>query len=348
VAVANTLALSMARPWEAYPSLVDRERGILLEDAVGYTLERLLSQVSLSLPVEMAVKALASAGIAGVSSLSCTPAEARALRKLEMMRSLPVRVSCYPDYPRLEELLREGRGRRWSVVGIKLYADGSLGARTAYLREPYSDDPGNRGVLLLRASDIRGRAEKAVARGLRVATHAIGDAALDEVIEAYESLGECGLCRVEHASIAWPSQIRALASLGVYVVVQPRFRVSDWWIDKRLGTHRLRAAYPHASMLRAGVKLALSTDAPVEPYQPWETFRAAVGPCSEPACRPEEYLKPREVIEAYTRLAAEASGGPAGRVGRLCRGAPAALAYTPSNPLDPQWRGPLTLLYHGV
>ena len=348
VAVANTLALHMARPWEAHPSLVDRESGLLLEDAVGYTIERLLDQVSISLPVEMAVEALASAGIAGVSSLSCTPAEARALRKLEMMGSLRVRVSCYPDAARLEEALREGRGRKWGVVGVKLYADGSFGARTAYLREPYSDEPTTRGMLLLDSKSIASAARMAAEMGLRVATHAIGDAALDEVLDAYESLGECGACRVEHASLAWPDQIRRLAALGVYTVVQPRFRVSDWWIDRRLGPERLRAVYPFATMIRSGVKLALSTDAPVEPYQPWLTFQAALSRCSQPACRQEESLTPREVIEAYTHRAAEASGGPAGKLGRLCRGAPAVLSYTPSDPLDPGWSGPLSLLYHGV
>ncbi|MEB3851931.1 MAG: amidohydrolase [Desulfurococcales archaeon] len=349
VAVANTLALAMTRPWEAYPSLVDRERGILLEDAVGYTMERLLAGTSMRLPVEVAVEALSSAGIAGVSSMSCTPSEARALRNLEMMGILKVRVSCYPDARRLEEVAAEGRGRLWGVVGVKLYADGSLGARTAYLREPYSDDPGNRGLRLLNAREIAGMGREALSRGFRVAVHAIGDAALDEVIEAYETLGgDCRYCRVEHASIAWPRQIGRLASMGVRVAVQPRFRVSDWWIERRLGPGRLAAAYPFASMVRAGVRLALSTDSPVEPYQPWETFQAAVGNCSQPACRPEESLSPRQVIEAYTIRAAEASGGPAGKIGRICRGAPAVLAYTPSDPRDPDWRGPLRLLHHGV
>jgi len=280
VAVANTLALSIARPWEAYPGLVDRERGIILEDAVAYTIERLIDSTSVSVPVELAVEALAEAGIAGVSSMSCLPAEARALRRLEMMGALRVRVSCYPEPSRL-------------------------------------------------------------------AVHAIGDAALDEVLDGFESASKCN-CRVEHASIAWPGQIRRLAGLGVYTVVQPHFRVSDWWIDKRLGPNRLGAAYPLASMSRSGVKLAFSTDAPVEPYQPWETVAAALGRCEQPACRPEESLTPREAIEAYTIRAAEASGGPVARLGRLCRSAPAALAYTPKDPLDPGWSGPLKLLYHGV
>ena len=347
VAVANTLALSIARPWEAYPGLVDRERGIILEDAVAYTIERLIDSTSVSVPVELAVEALAEAGIAGVSSMSCLPAEARALRRLEMMGALRVRVSCYPEPSRLAEVLAEGRGRRWSVAGLKAFADGSLGARTAYLREPYSDDPGNRGLRLLDSRSVRELAEYAAERGLRLAVHAIGDAALDEVLDGFESASKCN-CRVEHASIAWPGQIRRLAGLGVYTVVQPHFRVSDWWIDKRLGPNRLGAAYPLASMSRSGVKLAFSTDAPVEPYQPWETVAAALGRCEQPACRPEESLTPREAIEAYTIRAAEASGGPVARLGRLCRSAPAALAYTPKDPLDPGWSGPLKLLYHGV
>jgi len=349
VAVANTLALSIAKPWERYPGLVDKEAGILLEDAVGYTIEKLLESSSISLPVEMAVEALASVGIAGVSSLSCLPAEARALRKLEMMGSLRVRVSCYPERGRLLEVLAEGRGRGWSVVGVKAFADGSLGARTAYLREPYSDDPSTRGLKLLSSKDVAELARFASSRGLRLAIHAIGDAAIDEVLEGLEGSGVgCELCRIEHASVMWPEQMRRVASMNIYTVVQPHFRVSDWWIDKRLGPERLRAAYPYASMLRSGVKLAFSSDAPVEPYEPWETINAALGLCDQPACRPEESLSPREAVEAYTIRAAEASGGPAGRVGRLCRGAPAALVYTSNDPLKPGWRGPARLLHHGV
>ena len=349
VAVANTLALSIAKPWERYPNLVDKESGVVLEDAVGYTIERLLESSSISLPVELAVEALASAGIAGVSSLSCLPAEVRALRKLEMMGSLKVRVSCYPEKEKLTDVLAEGRGRRWSVVGIKAFADGSLGARTAYLREPYSDDPSTRGLRMLSSKEVAELARFASSRGLRLAVHAIGDAAIDEVLDGLEGSGvDCEWCRIEHASVVWPGQMRRMASLRVYAVVQPHFRVSDWWIDRRLGPERAKSAYPFASMLRAGVKLAISTDAPVEPYEPWETIGAALGLCTQPTCRPEESLSPREAIEAYTIRAAEASGGPAGRVGRLCRGAPAALVYTPNDPLKPGWKGPARLLYHGV
>ncbi|MEB3816848.1 MAG: amidohydrolase [Desulfurococcales archaeon] len=350
VAVANSVALATARPWEVYPDLVDKDKGILLEDAVGYTLEKLLENTDLTGIVGVALEALARAGIAGVASLSCTPAEARALRDLESQGHLKLRVSCYPEPPKLSQVLEIGSGRRWRVTGVKIFADGSLGARTAYLREPYSDDPGNRGLRLLDAGRIRDAVEYAASRRLRTAVHAIGDAALDEVIEAFESSGlPCDTyCRVEHASVAWPGQVKRLAELRAYVVVQPHFRVSDWWIDKRLGPHRLAAVYPFATMLRSGVKLAVSTDAPVEPYQPWETFKAAVGRCGQPACRSEESLKPHEVIEAYTIRAAEASGGPAAALGTLRRGAPAALSYTPTNPLKEDWEGPLRLIYHEI
>ena len=121
--------------------------------------------------------------------------------------------------------------------------------------------------------------------------------------------------------------------------------MGDWWIERRLGPGRLRLAYRFASMAGAGVPVALSTDAPVEPYDPWETLRAALGLCGEPACLPHESLSPGEAFEAYTRTAAGAAGGPLEGAGALEPGAPALLAWSPRHPLDPPWRGPSRLLY---
>ena len=338
-AVANTAALSIARPWEKYPGLVDRESGLLLEDAVYYTLQRLLSEADITGLVEQGARHVASHGVVGVSSMSCTLRELEALLKLEERGVLPLRVACYMDP---SEPAPWPRGALATPVGVKLFADGSLGARTAYLSEPYSDDPGNRGKLLLSSREIRAVARRWAAKGYRVAVHAIGDAALDEAIRGLEGLPP-GSARVEHASIARDRQIRALASQGIYAVVQPHFRVSDWWIDRRLGA-RLPLAYRLRSMSRAGVWLALSTDSPVEPVDPVETMRAARGLCREPACREEESLGFRESLYHYTRAAARASGGPVRMLGRLGPGAPAALAWTPGDPRSREWAGPVRRL----
>lgn len=347
MASANTMALQIVRPWERFPEFVDRERGILVEDAVYYTLERLLASINVEPLVSAALDKLASVGVGGASAMACTGREAAALSALERRGSLRLRVACYPSPEELDRVRAElgGGTSMVSLVGVKLFADGSLGARTARLREDYHDSPGVRGRLLLDSKSIAGWALKASSSGLRLAVHAIGDEALDHVIEGYGSAGSVEGFRVEHVSLAHDSQIEALASLGVYAVVQPHFRVSDWWIDKRLGPSRLRLAYRFASLAMAGVPLALSTDTPVEPPEPWETLAAAQGLCEQPSCRPEESLSPREAFTAYTRTAAEASGGPVALIGRLEAGAQASIAWSPSNPLEPGWRGPARLVY---
>ncbi|MCE4611010.1 MAG: amidohydrolase [Desulfurococcales archaeon] len=327
MAVANTAALSLARPWERFPGLVDRERGVLVEDAVYYTLEKLKAWMD---PIDLVSRALGelrSYGVYGASSMACGAREIEALEKLEAKGPLGVRVACYASS---EDLLGLS-GREWRVVGLKLFADGSLGARTARLREDYSDSPGTRGLLLLDSERIAERGERLLRAGFRLAVHAIGDEALDNVVEAYRRLGGGGRLRVEHASVAWDEQVEALAELGVWVVAQPHFKVSDWWIEKRLGG-RARLAYRLRSMRLAGVRLAFSTDAPVEPLDPVETLRAAVGLCNEPACRAEESLRPREALEAYTLNAALASGGPVRALGAIEKGRPAFLAVSTEDP----------------
>ncbi|GAB6148285.1 amidohydrolase [Stetteria hydrogenophila] len=348
LAVANTLALEAARPWERYPGLVDRGRGILLEDAVGYTVERLMARVDVEPLVRTALERLAGVGVGGVSAMACTAREAEALASLDERGALRVRVACYPAPGELEGaagILSRRRLGMVGLVGVKLFADGSLGARTARLREDYHDAPGSRGVLLLDSRKLAEWARRASSMGLRLAVHAIGDEALDHVIEGFNRAGGVEGFRVEHASLVHDGQVKALAALGVYAVMQPRFRVSDWWIDKRLGPGRVRLAYRLASLPRGGVPVALSTDTPVEPPEPWETLSAAVGLCSQPACTPGESLTPREAFTAYTRTAASASGGPLAGTGTLERGAPALIAWSPSSPLEPGWRGPARLVY---
>ena len=341
LAVANTLALDLTRPWEAYPGLVDRDKGLLLEDAVYYVVERLLDALDVSKLVEDASKALASTGVGGVASMACPPSEARALAGGAAKRLL---VACYPKPGDLDEaraLLAGSPHAR--VAGVKLFADGSLGARTAFLREPYSDDPGNRGRRLLTAGEIMEASKPVLTAGLRVAVHAIGDAALDEVLGAFEALDPGPQGRVEHASIVWDDQLSRLEPLQVHVVVQPHFRVSDWWINERLG-ERARLAYRLRSLYKR-LPLALSTDAPVEPYEPWETLAAAAGQCRQPACRAEESLSWREAFHSYTRLSAQAAGGPLEEAGTLEPGSPPLITWSPRDPRDPGWRGPARLVY---
>lgn len=187
------------------------------------------------------------------------------------------------------------------IVGVKAFADGALGPRTAFLREPYADDETTRGILLLDRRKVAELASRAQGLGYDVAIHAIGDAALDEVLEGYRAAG-CR-CRVEHASIAHREQIEAIAKLGLRVAVQPHFLVSDSpWLLSRLGA-RVERAYPFREMLEKGVVLGFSSDAPVEPVNPLLGVAAAV---RHP--RVEERLSVLEALYLYTRGSAMVLG----------------------------------------
>ena len=343
MAVVNTYTLSATEVHKKYPSLVDLKRGILFEDAVEYTVNKLLETMSIDQYIEVALNELANAGIAGVSSMSCPPKEYYTLLKLSKQRRLRLHVACYPDHDKIETI-RPEEDTHVSLTGVKLYADGSFGAHTAALKEPYNDKD-TRGKLLLSRRDIVEIASKYVPSGLRVATHAIGDLAIEEVLSAYEKLGVESNGRIEHFSISPDEYIDRASALGVYVVVQPYFRIGDWWLPKRIGNTRTRLSYRFKTMVSKGVKLALSTDSPVDPYHPWETLKAAYSKCDTVLCRKEEALAPREAFRSYTKLAAEASGGTVSLLGEIYSGAPSSsAAWTPVSPLTTKWHGPARLL----
>lgn len=174
--------------------------------------------------------------------------------------------------------------------GWKGFADGSLGARTAALRSPYSDDPSTQGMTVGAGWDEM--AETAVALGGQVAVHAIGDLAVERTLALAARLGP-GTVRIEHASVADPAQVARMAEIGVACSVQPSFAVSDApWIEDRLGPERVTWAYPFASLLAAGVELRGGSDAPIESFDPFDGIRDACLP------RPEA-LHPAQAVDLY-------------------------------------------------
>ncbi|MAW59539.1 MAG: amidohydrolase [Planctomycetes bacterium] len=174
-----------------------------------------------------------------------------------------------------------------TVRAIKLYADGALGSRGAALLEDYSDDPGNRGLLVTPAERIREVADRAIEAGFQVCTHAIGDRANRQVLDAYEAAFEAARAsggnpgdhrfRVEHAQVLSPQDIPRFRQLGVIPSMQTQHQTSDApWAEDRLGAQRVRGAYAWRSLLDTGVVICGGSDAPVEVLDPIASFRAAV------------------------------------------------------------------------
>lgn len=168
------------------------------------------------------------------------------------------------------------------VRAIKLYADGALGSRGAALLEPYSDDPRNNGLLVSAPAHIEAVAERALASGFQVATHAIGDRGNRVVLDAYEQALKARPTadhrfRVEHAQTLNHDDIPRFAQLGVIPSMQAVHQTSDmYWAGARLGLGRLLGAYAWRSLLNTGVVVPNGSDFPVEAVNPLFSFHAAV------------------------------------------------------------------------
>jgi predicted amidohydrolase YtcJ len=159
------------------------------------------------------------------------------------------------------------------VVGVKFYADGWLGARTAAVSEPYADDDdAGTGILFLDADTLARRADPFAEAGWTIATHAIGDRAIEAVLDGYERLfgSDCAAAapRVEHAQVLRPDLVRRMADLGVVVCIQPGFGVSDL-ASARAGLGGLSEdAYRWGALVDGGVRVVTGSDFPVEALSP--------------------------------------------------------------------------------
>jgi len=172
-------------------------------------------------------------------------------------------------------------GRLW-VRGIKLYADGALGSRGAALLAPYSDDPGNIGLLVTPPPQLEKTAELALRKGFQVAVHAIGDRGNRIVLDAYDQALKAvptadHRFRIEHAQIISPSDMPRFAALGVIPSMQASHQTSDMrWAETRLGPERIKGAYAWRTLLNTGVIIPDGSDFPVEEVNPLISFHSAV------------------------------------------------------------------------
>ena len=191
---------------------------------------------------------------------------------------LRVVPGCFPLLDRLG-LTADSPGDWVRLLGVKQYTDGYLGAWIAALREPYSDRPGWRGIHAYDDDTLLYRTQEARSRGLAVATHAIGDASTQQVIDAYEAAGITAADRatIEHASVLDPGLIQRMADLGIIASVQPSFATTDRvFAEDRVGPERVQGVYPTRALIEAGVPIVFSSDYPIEVIDPFWTLQRAV------------------------------------------------------------------------
>jgi hypothetical protein len=201
-------------------------------------------------------------------------------------------------------------GRIW-IRSIKLYSDGALGSRGAALLAPYSDEPGNTGLLVSPPAHIQRVATEALRKGFQLGTHAIGDRGNRIVLDAYEAaLKEVPTAdhrfRIEHSQIISLDDIPRFAKLGVIPSMQGSHQTSDMgWAEARVGPQRIKGGYAWRSLLETGVIIPNGSDFPVEEVNPLISFHSAVSrqnASSKPpgGWYPEQAMTRNEALKSMT------------------------------------------------
>jgi predicted amidohydrolase YtcJ len=190
-----------------------------------------------------------------------------------------------------------GADARLTAGSLKIISDGSLGTRTAWCCEPYADT-GGRGAPNQSPGELTALIAEGRDAGLRVATHAIGDRALQVALAVYAATGASG--SIEHAQLTTDGTIADLARLGLTASVQPAHLLDDHETTDRVWADRADRCFTFRSMLDKGVSLAFGSDAPVAPLDPWLAIATAVHrgrPGDEP-WHHEQVITPAEAIAA--------------------------------------------------
>jgi len=322
ICVANSAALTLAAVSARTPNppggIIDHDAsgeptGILRESAVDLV-SQAIPPLELKDYEQAALNACEHALKAGLTTVHCITGsylELKALLNLKSEGRLPLRFHVLIPLDQLKAAVSlgigSGFGDEWIRIGaVKIFTDGSLGARTAALEAPYADDPENQGVTMYSQQQLDDIISEAHRSGFQIAAHAIGDKAAAMILHAIKKASESAprknlRHRIEHASILNTQLIRQIKQAGVVASVQPHFIVSDIWLEQRLGARRASLAYPFHSLLQAGIIIVGGSDCPVEPLTPLSGIEAAVN-------RPgTEAVTAEDAISFYTRNAAYAS-----------------------------------------
>jgi predicted amidohydrolase YtcJ len=290
---------------------------------------------AVKIALELAARECLRHGLTSVHEARVTPIMLQAFKEMVNKDRLPLRVYAMLDGANpllIDEWLKRGPEidprHRLTIRSVKVFADGALGSRGAALSEPYTDAPNTRGLITTSEAEIYDLTRRCLERGFQVATHAIGDAANHQVLDAYEKalkqafgaaagtaadLGRNDArLRVEHAQVLAAADIPRFAELGVIASMQPTHCTSDMaWAERRIGPSRIKGAYAWRSVLKTGAHVPISSDFPGETLNPFYGIYAAVtrqDPLGKPegGWYPEQRMTLDEALRGYTIEAAYA------------------------------------------
>ena len=304
--VANSQALRLVS--EAERTSGDPESGLYTEtdlipflDCVPALTEREGEEAVLR-----AAKVALATGITSVGTLLDVPEQLGAYARLHRQASLPIRVTGMPPQASCDTLHAHGIGTTFGdswlkLGGAKFFSDGSLGAYTALMAEPYAAT-GACGTRIYDPDVLKQRCAVLQEKGFQIVIHAIGDQAVRESLDAIEyALGDSDNThhrhRIEHTSVLPPDLLQRMAQRKIIAAIQPQFVTSDTWTGERIGEERAKHAYPFATMRKLGIPLALGSDCPVEKLDAFLCLDAAV---NRHPWSPDETLTVDEALYDYT------------------------------------------------
>lgn len=328
--VANSIALKMAGVTSETPdppggTIVRDEKGNptgALKDAAVNYVEKVIpprSHEQILRAVKGALALAASVGVTSVQHMNPEYADIAVYSELLEKGELTTRIYAAPLIPQVDDQakigIRHAFGGPFLRIGaLKAYADGSLGSRTAFFFEPFSDQAGNYGLLgeeMQPLSLMRDRMMKADSAGLELCTHAIGDRAISIVLDLYSEIVQAHgpadrRFRIEHAQHMAAKDFDRFAQLHVIASMQPYHAIDDGrWAEGRIGHDRASRTYAFRTFLDHGVRLAFGTDWNVAPLNPMLGIYAAVTRATLDGKNPggwfpDQKLTVAQAVEAYT------------------------------------------------
>lgn len=290
--------------------------GLLREDEAFDAQRRLDAAPPSADALAAVIRAAHARGVVGIVDLEMADnVDAWAGRIAHGAPPLRVEAGFYPEL--LDARIRAGAATGLTVPGtrglvthgpLKVITDGSLNTLTAHCAEPYPD--GGHGMQNVSPEDLATMLSRAHAAGIRAAVHAIGDRANTIALDAFAATGARG--SIEHAQLVAPTDLPRFAALGIVASVQPEHAIDDRDATDAIWADRATHAFPLRSLVDAGATLALGSDAPVAPLDPWISIAAAVHRTSDERApwHPEQSLTVEEALAASVRHGVE-PGAPA-------------------------------------
>ncbi len=300
------------------------ENGLFVDAAMALVEDKIPDPTAAEMDAALAKaqELMLANGLTAAADMGTSADDWAAMNRAGRAGSLNVRVLGYAGGIPAMRAINRGKpsdwlfGDRLRLGGVKLYADGALGSRGAWLKAPYHDKPDTRGLSLINDAELAKQAGEAAGNGHQLAIHAIGDAANAQVISTFEGLGRRysgdRRWRLEHAQVVDVADLPRLARAGIIASMQPTHQTSDRTMaEARLGPNRLGGAYAWQTLARSGVRLAFGSDFPVESPNPFPGLAAAVSRqdmSGQPAggWRPHERVSFAQALDGFTRGAAHA------------------------------------------